>query len=78
MMFPLTKWSARGKDMEVKEGKQEEGRRNYRWTGLREENDQGALWRLERLKEAVDERKKLTQTPKGKTWPVKKKLVPLL
>lgn len=32
---------------------------------------------LERLKEAVHEKKKLIQTLRGKTWPMKKKLVTL-
>lgn len=32
---------------------------------------------LEKLKEAVDERKKLIQSLRGKPWPMKKKLVTL-
>lgn len=32
---------------------------------------------LEKLKEAVDERKKLIQGLRGKPWPMKKKLVTL-
>lgn len=32
---------------------------------------------LERLKEAVDDRKKLIQVLRGKPWPMKKKLVTL-